>query len=152
MNETREIPEKAKALSESYKRHLQDLDTQKLPVLDQEEENAAKDVVDDLIQRQSVAEKKEEEVKKPISVFVQLGKQTKKVKLDPDPDEATLKVLFTDKFGYHPGLEDFPAIYIRDPITGVEYELEEMDDIRDGVVLSLNVECEYCVYTGEDVA
>ena len=81
----------------------------------------------------------------PMSIFIQLGRETKKAVLEPDqlpPDVASLRVLFTDKFAYNPGLEDFPSIYIRDPASGVEYELEDMSEVRPGVLLSLNIEGE----------
>jgi hypothetical protein len=45
-----------------------------------------------------------------------------------------------ERFEYDPGKEDFPEVYIRDPRTGVQFELEDMDDLKDDTVLSLNIE------------
>jgi hypothetical protein len=77
------------------------------------------------------------------SIYVSVGRETKKASLEPDqmpPTLASLRLIFLDKFSYDSGLEDFPAIYIRDPRLGVEYELEDCAEVRDGCVLSLNVE------------
>jgi hypothetical protein len=52
-------------------------------------------------------------------------------------------MLFVDKFAYNPGQEVFPAIYIRDPSSGVQYELEDTDEVNDRCLLSLNIEREY---------
>lgn len=76
-------------------------------------------------------------------VFLQLGRETKKATIDADqmpPTVASLRVMFMDRFSYNSGQEDFPQIYIRDPKLGVEYELEDMSEIKDGVLLSLNIE------------
>ena len=55
---------------------------------------------------------------------------------------SALKLLFMERFEYDPGLEDFPDVYVRDPRTGVTYELEDMEDVKDGCVLSLDIERE----------
>lgn len=76
-------------------------------------------------------------------IYLQLGRETKKATLDPDqmpPTLASLQVLFMDRFSYNAGQEDFPLIYIRDPRLGVEYELEDMSEVREGCLLSLNIE------------
>ena len=75
-----------------------------------------------------------------ISIFLQLGREVKKVVVEPSISFASLRVLFVDKFAYNPGLENFPAIYIRDPSSGVQYELEDTDEVKDKSVLSLNIE------------
>ena len=83
------------------------------------------------------------------TVYLQLGRDVKKAKLDilPPPSFASLRMLFTDRFAYNPGLADFPAIYLRDPISGVQYELEEVEEIKEHSVLSLNIERKYdCLY------
>ena len=49
-------------------------------------------------------------------------------------------MLFVDKFAYNPGQGNFPAIYIRDPSSGVQYELEELEEVKSGCLLSLNIE------------
>ena len=39
------------------------------------------------------------------------------------------------KFSYSPGMDSFPAIYIRDGSSGIQYELEDMDGIKDNCLL-----------------
>jgi len=51
-----------------------------------------------------------------------------------------------ERFEYDPGKEDFPEVYIRDPRTGVQFELEDIDDLREGTVLSLNIEREFSLH------
>ncbi|KAF9453545.1 AIP3-domain-containing protein [Macrolepiota fuliginosa MF-IS2] len=75
-----------------------------------------------------------------IPVFLQLGREVKKVVVEPGLSFAGLRMLFVDKFAYNPGLEDFPAIYIRDPSSGVQYELEDVDEVKEKCLLSLNIE------------
>lgn len=53
---------------------------------------------------------------------------------------SALRLLFMERFEYDPGMEDFPNVYIRDNKTGVQYELEDMDDVSDGCVLALDFE------------
>ncbi|KAJ7623259.1 actin interacting protein 3-domain-containing protein [Roridomyces roridus] len=74
------------------------------------------------------------------TVFLQLGREVKKVKIDQGLSFSSLRVLFVDKFSYNPGLENFPAIYIRDPSSGVQYELEDMEEVKEKCLLSLNIE------------
>jgi len=47
-----------------------------------------------------------------------------------------------EKFDYDPGVEDFPDVYIRDTATGLQFELEDVDELRDGSLLTLNIERE----------
>jgi hypothetical protein len=47
-----------------------------------------------------------------------------------------------ERFEYDPGMEDFPDVYMRDTKTGVQFELEDMEDLKEGCVLSLNIERE----------
>ncbi|KDR80532.1 hypothetical protein GALMADRAFT_240835 [Galerina marginata CBS 339.88] len=75
-----------------------------------------------------------------ITIFLQLGREVKKVVIDPAISFASLRVLFVDKFSYNPGLDNFPAIYIRDPASGVQYELEDTDDVKEKCLISLNIE------------
>ncbi|TFK29748.1 AIP3-domain-containing protein [Coprinopsis marcescibilis] len=75
-----------------------------------------------------------------ITVFLQLGREVKKVSITPSMSFSSLRVLFVDKFSYNPGLENFPAIYIRDPSSGVQYELEDVEDVKDKCLISLNIE------------
>lgn len=82
-----------------------------------------------------------------IHVFVQLGPLTKKASLNLDEDTpltvARLRLLFVDRFGYSPGQDDFPPIYVKDPFTGVMYELEDLTDVRQGTLLTLNIDGEF---------
>ncbi|KAK0548791.1 Bud site selection protein 6 [Tilletia horrida] len=93
-----------------------------------------------------------------LTVFVQQGRQTKRatISLGIPLSIARLRMLFIDKFGYSPGKDDFPPIYVKDQKTGVDYELEESElmqvnalgvdrvgeggVVKDGMVLSLNIE------------
>ncbi|KAG7093572.1 hypothetical protein E1B28_007242 [Marasmius oreades] len=75
-----------------------------------------------------------------ITVFLQLGREVKKVAVDTGLTMSSLRILFVDKFSYNPGLEKFPAIYIRDPSSGVQYELEDMGEVKQSCLLSLNIE------------
>lgn len=78
----------------------------------------------------------------PQTIFLQLGRDMKRANLDSStwPTFANLRTLFTDKFAYNPGLADFPSIYLRDPSSGVQYELEDVEEIKNNSVLSLNIE------------
>jgi len=76
-------------------------------------------------------------------VFLQVGREVKKVTLEPELTFASLRMLFVDKFSYNPGMENFPAIYIRDPSSGVQYELEDIDEVKEKCLLSLNIEREW---------
>lgn len=76
-----------------------------------------------------------------VTVFLKVGLQVKKLTLERDGlSIPSLRLHFTDKFSYNPGLENFPAIYINDPSSHVQYELEDMDDVKDKSLLSLNIE------------
>lgn len=79
----------------------------------------------------------------PCSIFLQIGRNVKKASLSSPPELASLRQLFVERFGYNPGLGEWPDIYLRDADSGVHYELEEMNEIRAGSVLSLNVDSEY---------
>ncbi|EKM81855.1 hypothetical protein AGABI1DRAFT_98457 [Agaricus bisporus var. burnettii JB137-S8] len=75
-----------------------------------------------------------------VPVFLQLGREVKKIYVEPGLSFSGLRMLFVDKFAYNPGLENFPAIYIRDPSSGVQYELEDVDEVKEKCLLSLNIE------------
>ncbi|KAG2142907.1 actin interacting protein 3-domain-containing protein [Suillus bovinus] len=75
-----------------------------------------------------------------LSVFLQVGREVKKVTIEPGLSFSSLRMLFVDKFSYNPGLENFPAIYIRDPSSGVQYELEDIEEVKEKCLLSLNIE------------
>lgn len=76
----------------------------------------------------------------PMQVFLQVGRQVKKVSIDPSLSFASLRVLFMDKFSYNPGQDNFPEIYIRDPSSGVQYELEDISEVKNKCLLCLNIE------------
>lgn len=73
-------------------------------------------------------------------VFLQVGRQVKKATIEPIKSFAQLRVLFMNKFMYNPGQENFPEIYIRDPSSGVQYELEDVSEVKEKCLLSLNIE------------
>ncbi|KAG6810005.1 hypothetical protein H0H92_013730 [Tricholoma furcatifolium] len=75
-----------------------------------------------------------------LTVFLQVGREVKKAVVEPNISFSSLRVLFVDKFSYSPGQDNFPAIYIRDPSSGVQYELEDTDEVKDRCLLSLNIE------------
>ncbi|WVQ80470.1 hypothetical protein IAT38_002575 [Cryptococcus sp. DSM 104549] len=75
-----------------------------------------------------------------IAVYLQIGRKVKRTTLELPITMEALRLVFMERFEYDPGKEDFPEVCIRDHRTGVEYELEEMDDLRDGCVLCLNIE------------
>lgn len=82
-----------------------------------------------------------------LSLFLQLGRQTRKAIVDADPNlpfkglsTGKLRMLFMDRFSYSPGKEDFPTIYLKDVGSGVTYELEDLNDVGEGSVLTLNIE------------
>ncbi|RPD54203.1 AIP3-domain-containing protein [Lentinus tigrinus ALCF2SS1-7] len=77
---------------------------------------------------------------KPFPVFLQVGREVKKVVIEPGLSLSSLRMLFVDRFAYSPGQDNFPAIYIRDPSSGVQYELEDVDEVKEKVLLSLNIE------------
>lgn len=80
-----------------------------------------------------------------ITVFLQILRQVKKVTMEPPQSFGALRVLFVDKFAYNSGQGNFPAIYIRDPSSGVQYELEDVSEVKDKCLLSLNIERKCCI-------
>ncbi|CAJ0632719.1 5406_t:CDS:2 [Entrophospora sp. SA101] len=89
---------------------------------------------------QHINNSKDEEKKKGIKLFLQLGNEVKKLQYDGDISIPTLRILFIEKFQYNPGMDDFPNIYIKDPNVGIMYELEDLNEVTDNSVLALNVE------------
>ncbi|CAG8664665.1 8344_t:CDS:2, partial [Scutellospora calospora] len=69
--------------------------------------------------------------KKLITLYLQLGKDVKKIKYDGDISMTALQMLFVEKFQYNPGMDDFPKIFIKDPQVGILYELEDMSEVKD---------------------
>lgn len=84
------------------------------------------------------------ETGKDLTIFLQIGRSIKKVYLPDGESELSmpaLRLLFMNKFSYNPPAgDDFPEIYLQDPVSGVRYELEDLRDVKDRSVLCLNVE------------
>lgn len=91
----------------------------------------------------TASDPEEHEPEFPMSVYLQIGRDVKKVRLEERPSVAALRVLFIERFQYNPGHADFPNIYLRDPIVGVQYELEDMAEVKNGSVISLNIDSEF---------
>ncbi|KAG8719875.1 Bud site selection protein 6 [Ceratobasidium sp. 394] len=77
---------------------------------------------------------------RPFTVFLQLESQVRKAEFEPGMTLAALRILFVEKFAYNPGLDNFPDIYIRDPTSQVMYELEDISEVKEKSLLSLNIE------------
>src|SRR4051812_31975806 len=75
----------------------------------------------------------------PLTLYLQLGKDVKKIQYDGDISIPALRMLFIEKFQYNPGMDDFPNIYIKDPQIGILYELEDLGEVKNNSILSLNV-------------
>ncbi|GAA6024019.1 hypothetical protein JCM11491_000534 [Sporobolomyces phaffii] len=77
----------------------------------------------------------------PCQIFLQIGRDVKKARVSTGPPTVqSLRQLFVERFQYNPGISGWPEIYVRDPDAGVSYELEDMDDVVPGSVLSLNID------------
>jgi hypothetical protein len=87
----------------------------------------------------------DKDVSSSVTAFLQVGRQVKKVTVEPGLTFASLRVLFMDRFAYNPGQDNFPEIYIRDPSSGVQYELEDIEEVKDKCLLSLNIERMLCL-------
>ncbi|CAE6402045.1 unnamed protein product [Rhizoctonia solani] len=77
---------------------------------------------------------------RPFTIFLQLESQVRKAEFEPGMTIAALRVLFVEKFQYNPGLDNFPDIYIRDTTSQVMYELEDISEVKEKSLLSLNIE------------
>lgn len=89
-----------------------------------------------------------------LELFLQVGRQTKKVSVSIDPGQVdrglslgTLRMLFVNQFSYSSGISDFPDIYIKDAATGVAYQLENLEDVQPKSILTLNIERTYVFLT-----
>ena len=81
----------------------------------------------------------------PFKVFLQFGRDTKRVSLDRElvTSIVDLQGMFMSRFDYAPeGMELFPDVYIKDPVSGIAYHLEDLDDIKPDALLSLNLDRE----------
>lgn len=82
----------------------------------------------------------------PMEIFLQIGSDVKKASLEERPSLSGLRELFIERFQYNPGAENFPAIYLRDPIVGVQYELEEITEIKSRSLISLKIDSEFSFF------
>ena len=82
---------------------------------------------------------------KELTLFLQYKSKIKKFVLPEGLEGLTiarLQLAFIEKFAWntHNNGVDLPDIYIQDPVSGVRHELEDLADVKDRVVLVLNVE------------
>ncbi|CAI2171981.1 16337_t:CDS:2 [Funneliformis geosporum] len=82
----------------------------------------------------------EPQKKKSLTLYLQLGKDVKKIEYDGDISIPAIRMLFIEKFQYNPGMDDFPNIYIKDASLGIFYELEDLSEVKNKSVLALNLE------------
>ncbi|KAH7094476.1 actin interacting protein 3-domain-containing protein [Paraphoma chrysanthemicola] len=80
---------------------------------------------------------------KELTLFLQYKSKIKKYVFADgfDLSPGRLQLAFIEKFAWDTHRNgELPEIHIQDPVSGVRYELEDMNDIRDRSVLVLNVE------------
>jgi hypothetical protein len=82
---------------------------------------------------------------KPLTLFLQYKSRVKKITLDDgynDLSVGRIQLAFIDKFAWNTHSEgiELPEIYIQDSVSGVRYELDDLNDIKNNTVLVLNVE------------
>ncbi|KAF2424819.1 AIP3-domain-containing protein, partial [Tothia fuscella] len=82
---------------------------------------------------------------KPLTLFLQYKSKVKKIILEDGSNDLSvgrLQLAFIDKFAWNTHSEgiDLPDIYIQDSTSGVRYELDDLNDIKNNTVLVLNVE------------
>ncbi|KAK4515571.1 Phosphatidylinositol 4-kinase pik1alpha (PI4-kinase)(PtdIns-4-kinase) [Mucor velutinosus] len=90
----------------------------------------------------TVSEAKEEDNNKDdgvLTLFLQIGKEVQKVQYTGEISIPALNMLFLEKFSYSVGQNDFPKIYVRDPVVDVSYELVDLSEVRDKSILSFNI-------------
>ncbi|KAM3584658.1 Bud site selection protein 6 [Umbelopsis sp. WA50703] len=75
-----------------------------------------------------------------LSLYLKMGKTVKKVKYEGEITISALQLLFMDKFSYTSGQQDFPHIYIRDTTANISYELEDVSEVQDKSILSLDLD------------
>ncbi|KAH6639857.1 actin-interacting protein [Boeremia exigua] len=80
---------------------------------------------------------------KELTLFLQYKRKVMKY-VFPDGSELSagrLQLAFIEKFAWDTHRHgELPEIHIQDPVSGVRYELEDLNDIKDRMVLVLNVE------------
>lgn len=75
-----------------------------------------------------------------LSIFMRINEVTRKVAVLVPMTLASLRLQFVEKFGYSPGIEAFPDIYVYDSMSSVWFELEDNridEDVKEGTLLSL---------------
>lgn len=80
---------------------------------------------------------------KELTLFLQYKSKIKKYVFADGSDLSAgrLQLAFIEKFAWDTHrYGELPEIHIQDPVSGVRYELEDMNDIKDRSVLVLNVE------------
>jgi hypothetical protein len=75
----------------------------------------------------------------PFVVFLQHRGVVKKARMEATTSFSLLRELFLERFSVNFTLEGFPAIYIHDPHSGVKYELEDINDVKDNSLISLDL-------------
>ncbi|KAI9286615.1 actin interacting protein 3-domain-containing protein [Umbelopsis sp. AD052] len=80
------------------------------------------------------------EPKTSLLLFLQVGKEVKKVTYDGELTIPALQLLFMDKFNYTSGQLDFPHIYIRDAAANLSYQLEDVSEVQNKSLLTLNLD------------
>jgi hypothetical protein len=109
-------------------------------------ESSSRDTLTRLTANHSVDTSDSEARDFPMAIYLQIERNVKKVKLEELPTIASLRGLFLERFQYNPGLDDFPLIYLRDPVVGVQYELEDLSEVKQGSLLSLNIDCRFPLF------
>lgn len=111
-----------------------------IPKVEEEEaESPASPSLSSVLMRPQTAPQLED-ASAPKTLFLQLGKDVKKTHFEGQVTIPALRMLFVERFAYTPGTGDFPGIYIREPTSGVQYELEDLSEVHNHSLLSLNVE------------
>ncbi|KAF2634044.1 AIP3-domain-containing protein [Massarina eburnea CBS 473.64] len=80
---------------------------------------------------------------KELSLFLQYKSKIKKYVFSDGSDLSIgrLQLAFIEKFAWDTHRNgELPEIHIQDPVSGVRYELEDINDVKDRCVLVLNVE------------
>ena len=80
---------------------------------------------------------------KELTVFLQYKSKIRKYVFSDglDLSSGRLQLAFIEKFAWDTHRNgELPEIHIQDPVSGVRYELEDMNDIKERSVLVLNVE------------
>ncbi|KAG0781141.1 hypothetical protein G6F17_003301 [Rhizopus arrhizus] len=81
-----------------------------------------------------------EQKEQGLTLFLQIGKQVKKTVYQGELSIPAINMLFVEKFNYTSRQNDFPNMYIRDPVIGVSYELTDLNEVKNKSVLSLNID------------